>query len=137
MARMRRLLPFTCALVAASALAADPVYRCAIAGSVTFQQTPCASAVEERAFELPAFPPQNVRERDRLLAREAALDERLLRRAELESAERIAREARRAREAELQAERERAAETQTTYAVPLFFRPARAWRPRPPSPFRY
>jgi len=126
MAAMLRPIACLCALAATGALADGPVYRCANAGSVSFQQIPCANASEERAFELPSYPPINMLERDRLLAREAALDARLLRRAEIDAQERIAREARRARDAELDAERERArlAESASFYpAYPLAYPP--------------
>lgn len=136
--RLALLFLFLAAPFAAPA-AGTQIYRCASAGGVSFQETPCGAASAQSTWDLPAFPPANSAERERLLQREAALDARMLRRAELEAAERIAREARRARELELQAERERAAaaEAQTIHAVPLFFRPARSWRPRPPPPFRY
>ena len=52
------------------------------------------------------FPDVNRVERERLLAREAALDARLLKRAEVDAAERIARDDRIARERELAALRE-------------------------------
>ena len=109
--------------------AAAPVYRCSgPGGEIAYQDQPCANARDERAVELPAFPPANVAERDRLLQREAALDARLLKRAEIESAERIAREARWAREAELQAERERTKAAEAAYYYPVY---APAVRPRP------
>ena len=121
MAAMLRPIAFLCTIAATGAFAGGPVYRCASAGSVSFQQMPCASASEERAFELPSYPPVNMLERDRLLAREAALDERLLRRAEIDAQERMAREARRAREAEVDAERERArAAAESGYFYPAY-----------------
>jgi hypothetical protein len=121
MAAMVRPIAYLCALAATGALADGPVYRCVNAASVSFQQVPCASASEERAFELPSYPPINMLERDRLLAREAALDARLLRRAEIDAQERMAREARRAREAEVDAERERAARTaEAGYFYPAY-----------------
>jgi len=117
---MLRPLAAAFALLAIPVLADGPAYRCANAGSVSFQQTPCAAASEERAFELPSYPPVNMLERDRLLAREAALDARLLRRAEIDAQERIARDARRAREAEADAERERARTTEAGYFYPAY-----------------
>jgi hypothetical protein len=62
----------------------------------------------------------NMLERDRLLAREAALDARLVRRAEIDAQERIAREARWARQAEMEAERERARTTEAGYLYPAY-----------------
>ena len=102
---MLRSTALACALLTTAAFADGQVYRCASKGSVSYQQEPCAAATEEQAYHLPSFPPVNVQERDRLLAREAALDARLVRRAEIDAQERIAREARLAREAELEAER--------------------------------
>ena len=69
-------------------------------------------------------------ERDRLLQREAALDARILKRAELDSAERIARDDRISREATLQAmmERDRAeAAPMFVVARPLRHAPRRPW----------
>ena len=60
------------------------------------------------AVDIPSsFPDANALERERLFQREAALDARLLKRAEIDAAERIAREDRLAREREAQAERDR------------------------------
>ena len=120
MAAMLRVIAIAVAFAATGALAGGPVYRCASAGSVTFQQVPCASAAEERAMELPEYPPANLLERDRLLQREAALDARMLRRAEIDAQERIAREARRARDAEAEAERERARAVEGGYLYPAY-----------------
>jgi len=120
MAAMLRVIALALALAATGAFAGGPVYRCASAGSVTFQQVPCASAAEERAMELPEYPPANLLERDRLLQREAALDARMLRRAEIDAQERIAREARRARDAEAEAERERARAVEGGYLYPAY-----------------
>ena len=120
MAAMRRLTAFAFAFAATGALAGEQVYRCASGGSVTFQQVPCASAAEERAMPLPEYPPANLQERDRLLQREAALDARMLRRAEIDAQERIAREARRARDAEAEAERERARAVEGGYLYPAY-----------------
>jgi hypothetical protein len=120
MAAMLRLVAFAFTIAATGSLAEGPVYRCANAGSVSFQQVPCPTASEERAYELPSYPPVNMLERDRLLAREAALDARLVRRAEIDAQERIAREARWARQAEAEAERERARTAEGGYFYPAF-----------------
>jgi hypothetical protein len=131
---MNARLPIAALLMLGSALAQAQVYRCTEAGRVTYQAQPCASAGAGRVLDIPAaYPEVNLRERDRLLQREAALDARLLKRAELEAAERVARENRRARELEAQAERERARAVEPAYVV--------AWAPplrrnlRPRSPF--
>ena len=127
---MRRLV---LAALLAAAFAADgfaaSIYRCASAGAVTYQEQPCPAATEERTWSLADFPPVNREERTRLLQREAALDARLLKRAEIEAAERIAREQRRAQELELAAERERARATEPVYVVPVVVRPFRPLRP--------
>ena len=130
----------TCAiagvLVLAASLGADAarVFRCTSAGgSVTFQEQPCNAAAEERVQDIPEYPPANAAERDRLLQREAALDARLLKRAQIDSNERIAREARRS--LELEAERARAAEP--IYVGPVYgagYLPA--YRPRPQQHLR-
>jgi hypothetical protein len=141
---MRTLLIATIALAAAFGAEAQNIYRCASAGGVVYQELPCAAGASERSWKSD-FPPANTAERDRLLQREAALDARMLKRAEMEAAERVAKEARWAREAELEAERERAraAEGLIYYpAYPVYGRPAP--RPRPvyrpglgPQPLRY
>lgn len=105
------------------------IFRCVDArGAVTYQETACALASDERAWQTPEYPPVNTAERDRLLQREAALDARLLKRAELDTAERIAREERRARELELASQREQASPEPPLYIIP--------WTLRPPRPHR-
>jgi hypothetical protein len=125
-------------LAAATSLAAaaEPIVRCTGAdGGVTYQQQPCPPAAASRVVTVPSeFPGPDTAERDRLFQREAALDARLLKRAELDTAERIAREERLARERELDAA---TAVQQPTYLVPIPFRPARFERHRfrgPPKP---
>jgi hypothetical protein len=78
------------------------VIRCESAdGAVTYQQEPCRGSERESRPAIPTtFPPVNDAERDRLLAREAALDRRLEARRDRESREAIARAERQAREAE-------------------------------------
>ena len=104
-------------LAASSPAGAERVFRCTTAGgSVTFQEQPCGAASDERVWEVPDYPPANTAERERLLQRESALDARLVKRAEIEAAERIAREERRTRE--LEAERTRNAEP--AYVGPVY-----------------
>lgn len=113
--------------------AANGIYRCtAPDGAVTYQETACLFAREERPLAIPTeFPPVNAAERNRLLQREAALDARMLKRAELETAERIARDARRTRELELAAERERSRQAeQPVFVVPWLPHPRPHPRPR-------
>lgn len=86
----------------ACADAAAQIYRCrAPGGAVTYQEIPCAEG-DGRALDIPtAYPEPDRAGRDRLLRREAELDARLLRRAEIDARVQIAREERLAREAEL------------------------------------
>jgi hypothetical protein len=119
MTRIQRSLLAALLLVAAGASSAE-IFRCrARDGSVTYQQDPCASASEGGAVNIPATYPDYGFERERLAQREAALDARLIRRLEIEAAERIARDDRISREKEAQAARDLAqAQSQ---GVPLFF----------------
>jgi hypothetical protein len=92
-------------LLAAIPLSAHAeIFRCTAAdGAITYQEVPCPASAQGRAMDIPvAFPEVKRAERDRLLQREAALDARLLKRAEIEAAERIA-----ARERERDRERSR------------------------------
>ena len=118
-------------LTAYAAGAGAQIYRCSAGGSVTFQEIPCPAAADASTMPISAnFPAINMLERDRLLAREADLDARILRRAEIDSAERIARDDRMAREATLQAQLERERAESAQYYVlgrPLFRAPRRAW----------
>ena len=121
-------------------LHAAQIYRCSGAGGVAYQETPCEAATAQQAWAVPEFPAVNTAERERILQREAALEARLLKRAEIDAAERIARDERKARELELQAERERAAAAsseQPLYVIPLALRPHRAPRHRTPAQFHY
>ena len=109
---------------------AGSIYRCVDRGVVTYQELPCPAPLGESVVDIPAaFPPVNAIERERLLMREAALDARMLKRAELESAERLAHAALRARELELQAERERARQSEPAYPVAIVI-PGRRPHPR-------
>lgn len=130
---LRALLIATVSLAATFAVHGAQIYRCASSGGVSYQETPCTGTASEQAVELPAYPPANTLERERLLAREAALDARLVQRAEIEAQERMAKEARWAREAELAAERERARAAEAAYFYPAY--PMAYPRPRP-TPLR-
>ena len=111
------------------------IYRClAAGGSVTYQEVPCPAAASGGAVDIPtSFPNANVAERERLFQREAALDARLVKRAEIDAAERIARDDRLARELTLQAqwERERARDT----PVYVLARPLHLLRHAPRRPW--
>jgi hypothetical protein len=95
------------------------VYRCVDkGGAVTFQEQACPVTSEERVTTIPtAYPEVNTRERERLLARADAADERLLKRMQIESQERIARDHRASMEAIAEAERERARAAEGGYLV--------------------
>src|SRR5258708_3412574 len=116
--RPNRALLATVLLGLAADATADEIYRCrAPGGSVTYQQQPCPLASEAEAVNIPLSYPDHTAERERLMQREAAMDARLLKRLEIESAERIARDMRIARERELQAEQERAAASAASSAA--------------------
>jgi hypothetical protein len=109
------------ALFALAFPAQAEIFRCTAAGGVTYQAIPCAGT--GGATDIPvAYPEINRLERDRLLQREAALEARMLKRAELDSAERIARDDRIARERELASLREVVAMRDAqSFAGPAFF----------------
>src|SRR5713226_8498839 len=81
-------------LLATDALASSDVFRCtAPGGRVTYQQIPCPADSAERVVDVPSqYPEVDRAARERLFQREAALDARLLKREELDTAVRIARE---------------------------------------------
>jgi hypothetical protein len=137
-------LVFVIAIGFATALdaSAASIYRCATATGIAYQEFPCDAGARESALPAADFPPVNATERTRLLDREAALDARMLKRAEIDASERIAREARWAREAELEAERERARAAAAQYypIYPIYGRPAYArpvYRPGQSALIRY
>lgn len=116
-----RLLLAALLLGAATGAGATEIFRCkSPGGSVTYQQQPCGPAADGGAVSIPVTYPDHVAERDRLAAREAAMDARLLKRLEIESAERIARDNRIAKEKEAQAERERTERERAQTNAPLF-----------------
>jgi hypothetical protein len=91
-------------LLAAGASCAE-IFRCtARDGGVTYQQDPCGASTNGGAVKIATSYPDYSGERDRLAMREAALDARLLKRLEIEAAERIARDDRIARERAAQAQ---------------------------------
>ena len=124
------------ALAAIAIPAHAEIFRCtASGGAVTYQEIPCPASAPGRATDIPeAYPVINRIERDRLLEREAALEERLLKRAQIDAAERIARDDRLARERENQALREALARRDEGFAAGPGFvlvRPLRASRLAP------
>ena len=133
---MRTLLAAMILATAAFDAGATSIYRCASPAGVVYQELPCDAGASERAMKAD-FPPANSAERERILQREAALDARMLKRAEIEASERVAREARWAREAELEAERQRAKAEAYVYPVyPVYFGAPVRPRPTPHPIFR-
>lgn len=110
---IRRILAGALAIAAATVAtdAAAQIFRCrAAGGAITYQEIPCAEA-DGRALDIPtAYPEPNYAGRDRLLRREAELDARLLKRAEIDAQVQIAREERLAREREAELQRQAAAD---------------------------
>lgn len=112
----RVLLAAVLLILPAVAFAAGEIYRCqAPGGTVGYQQQPCANPGDGDAVGIATVYPDHTAARDRLMQREAAMDARLLKRLEIEAAERIARDERIAREAALQAERERTERERAQY----------------------
>ena len=85
---------------------AGGIYRCtAPGGAVTYQETACDGSSTGGVANIPTgYPDFNVVEHERILQREASLDQRMLERYRIDSAERIARDDRIAREKEAAAE---------------------------------
>ena len=85
---------------------AGGIYRCtAPDGAITYQETACAGPSTGGVANIPTgYPDFNVVEHERILQREASLDNRMLERYRIDSAERIARDDRIAREKEAAAE---------------------------------
>ena len=131
---MKTLLAGAALAAVALQCAAGSIYRCTGPGGVTYQETACAGEDTGGVANIPtSYPNFNVMERDRLLQREAMLDERLLKRAQIESTERIARDDRAAREKEAEARIAEAEANQTYgYGVPLFAANRNNLRNRPP-----
>jgi hypothetical protein len=130
--KMRALIrSFVLVFAAYAGAAGAEIYRCSTGGSVTYQEIPCPASADAATMPIGAdFPVVNLLERDRLLQREAALDARILKRAQIDAAERIARDDRIARELALQAQMERErAEAASYYVVarPLRHTARRAW----------
>lgn len=123
---MRALL--VAMLVAAALPAAAEIYRCKSGASVSYQEQPCDAASQGGAVAIPTEFPDYIEPRNRLAAREAAVDARILERLRIESAERIARDERAAREAQAQAERERAQAAEGAW-YPVYVGPVARVRP--------
>jgi hypothetical protein len=120
-------------LIAVAIPARADIFRCkAGGGTVTYQEIPCPDAASGGATGIPdAYPEINHAERNRLLQREAALDSRMLKRAEIDSAERIARSELAVREREAQAMRDAAAQREASTIPGFIVGPAFGYRPHP------
>jgi len=124
-----------CLCLATALPAAAEMYRCSAPGTaVSYQQQPCdASAIEDKVG-IPSQYPDYTAARDRLAAREAAADARILERMRIESNERIARAEQASREAQVAAEMERAQAADASYPVYVVGYPPRVRgqvKPRP------
>ena len=131
---LHRSLAFAFLACIAGAASAE-IYRCQSRQGVTYQQTPCPDEAIAERVAIPTTYPDYLAERDRLAAREAAMDARLLRRLEIESAERIARDDRIAREKEAQAALAIAQAQAQASPVYIVGRPLRPMRHPPQRPF--
>ena len=88
---------------------------------MTYQETPCPDGVGRTMDHIPSeYPAPNQAERNRIMAREAALDARMVERERIESAERIARNELAVREKEAQAQREAAAAAASQSYAPVY-----------------
>ena len=100
------------------------IYRCTSpSGAVTFQEIACRTSESGGVTNIPtSFPAVNTAEHDNILRQVAMLDERELRRYEIDSRERIARDDRIAREHEAEAMMASAASDSGVYAfgAPLY-----------------
>ena len=104
-------------LMLAAGMSSAEIFRCtAPDGGVTYQQVACAASSSGGAVNIHTSYPDYAAERDRLAMREAALDARLLKRLEIEAAERIARDDRIARE-KAQAQAQGQAEDAIFYGI--------------------
>ena len=118
------LAPIVCAallLGAATLPVRAAIYRCSSPdGGVTYQQFACAAHEEARALDVPeTYPAADPAERERLFAREAALDRRLEAERERESREATARAAAEAAAPAAQPRPE--AEPEVSWLLPPFF----------------
>jgi len=122
------------AFAMAGPVAAQEVFRCtAPDGKVTYQQSPCPKATEERKVDAtPANQDFDPSQRERLLKAGDEAGKRLEARAAADEAERKRREEARERDAQREREaqaREDAREPQYIYSGPPY-----GWGPRPPYP---
>jgi xanthine dehydrogenase iron-sulfur cluster and FAD-binding subunit A len=130
-ARLAILL--ACCAFAPLAGAAE-IVRCAGAGGVTYQDSPCPDASRATSLAIPAeFPPPNLAERDRLLQREAAMYRRLEARRERELKEAALREERELERARVAAAAAAAAQP-PQYTILFAPRPGPVRRPYPHRP---
>jgi hypothetical protein len=116
--KMRVFWSATLLAAAYAGNAGAEIYRCVAGSSVSYQEFPCPAEAGAATMAIgDNFPAVNMLERDRLLAREAAMDARLLKRLEIDASERIARDDRIARALTLKAQMERERAEATSYYV--------------------
>ncbi|HEY2630129.1 MAG TPA: DUF4124 domain-containing protein [Usitatibacter sp.] len=101
--------------------AAAGIYRCTSpTGGVTYQETACDGSTSGGLSGIPtSFPEVNTTERDRLLRQVALLEDRELKRYEIDSRERVAQSDIAAREREAQAAM--SAQSSDAYGGPYYF----------------
>jgi hypothetical protein len=117
----RRILALGLLMMSLPAAAAG-IYRCTgPTGGVTYQETACDGAASGGLAGIPtSFPEVNTTERDRLMRQVAQMEDRELKRYEIDSRERIANADIAARERESQAALAAAQSADAGYAGPFF-----------------
>ncbi len=120
LAMKRELLALGLVVMSVPAAAAG-IYRCTgPSGAVTYQEAACDGDASGGLSSIPtSFPEVNSNERDRLLRQVAQLEDRELKRYEIDSRERIARADIAARERE--AEAAQSAQSSDAYSGPYYF----------------
>ena len=125
----------------ASLACAQDAYRCTSPdGKITYQQSPCPQASEERKVDVtPANTTIDPGKRDELLKKGDEAGRKLEARAAEEDAARVRRAEARAREEEREREAQAREEAREVYATPywrpgLYPRPLPPTTPRPPRP---
>ncbi|HEY5676097.1 MAG TPA: DUF4124 domain-containing protein [Myxococcales bacterium] len=124
-------------LLAAAMPAGAEIFRCTAGGAVTYQELPCAASASEVKVALPqSFPEVNTVERERLLAKEAAMYARLEAERERLSREKIASVQAAAQVAAAKAQAEAAAAEPVYYPAVLYrpYGPRVPGRPTPRNP---
>ena len=122
---------------AASLACAQETYRCTSAdGKVSYQQSPCPQASEERKVDVtPANTTIDLGKRDELLKKGEEAGKKLEARAAEDEAERKRRAEQRARDEQRERETQQREEARDIYASPNWRSPNSPW-PFPPTPPR-